>query len=104
MSPSPKVLVIRLSSLGDVILATSVPAVLKRVLPGSHITFLTKDAFLDVLRNNPYVDRLIGLGGSTSVGSSASGTAGASESASHTGIAGAGESSSGSIFSVVGEP
>lgn len=58
-SVSPKILVVRLSSLGDVILASSFPLALKDVVPDASITFLTKDAFTSVFENNPAVDELV---------------------------------------------
>lgn len=63
---SPSILVIRLSSLGDVVLATSVPAALKSRFPEARIAFLTKEAFVDVLKNNPNIDRPICLSASES--------------------------------------
>ncbi|MCX5800693.1 MAG: lipopolysaccharide heptosyltransferase II [Candidatus Eisenbacteria bacterium] len=57
---------IRLSSLGDVVLATSVPAVLKSEFPGARVAFLTKDAFAEVLGNNPNIDQTIPLTASES--------------------------------------
>jgi heptosyltransferase II len=61
MGVSPSILVIRLSSLGDVVLSTSVPAALKSKFPEARVVFLTKEAFVDVLRNNPNIDRPICL-------------------------------------------
>ena len=69
MGDSPRILVIRLSSLGDVVLATSVPAVLKSILPDARIAFLTKEVFSEVLVNNPSIDRAISLvAGENSIG------------------------------------
>jgi ADP-heptose:LPS heptosyltransferase len=52
-----KVLVIRLSSLGDVILCTSVLPFLKR--EGFRVDFLTFKPFGEVLKGQPFVDRVI---------------------------------------------
>ncbi len=52
-----KVLVIRLSSLGDVILSTSVLPPLKE--RGYSVDFLTFKPFGEVLRGQPFVDRVI---------------------------------------------
>jgi heptosyltransferase-2 len=54
-----RVLVIRLSSLGDILLTTPVLRVLREHYPAARIDFLTKTAYQDVLRANPCVDRLL---------------------------------------------
>jgi heptosyltransferase-2 len=54
--PGPA-LVVRLSSLGDVILAAHLPSLLRRAAPGRRILFAVKERFADVLRNHPDVDR-----------------------------------------------
>jgi len=57
-----RILVIRLSSLGDVMLASSVPHALKACAPGASITFLTKECYAPVLLNNPFVGELLVTG------------------------------------------
>jgi len=54
-----KILVIRLSSMGDVIYTTPVVRCLKKQLPGAEIHFLTKPAFRYIYDNNPYLDKLL---------------------------------------------
>src|SRR5919197_3556632 len=54
-----RILVIRLSSLGDILLTTPVLRVLREHCPAARIDFLTKVAYQDVLRANPCVDRLL---------------------------------------------
>ncbi len=54
-----KILVIRFSSMGDIIYTTPVVRCLKKQLPGAEIHFLTKPAFKYIYDNNPYVDRLL---------------------------------------------
>ena len=54
-----RILVIRLSSLGDILLTTPVLRVLREHCPAARIDFLTKAAYQDVLRANPCVDRLL---------------------------------------------
>jgi heptosyltransferase-2 len=56
MISAPRVLIIRLSSLGDVILTTPVPANIKAACPDSRITVLVKEAFAPVFEGNPDVD------------------------------------------------
>jgi len=54
-----KILVIRFSSMGDIIYTTPVVRCLKKQLPSSEIHFLTKPAFRYIYDNNPYVDKLL---------------------------------------------
>src|SRR5271168_4569030 len=54
-----KILVIRFSSMGDIIYTTPVVRCLKKQLPGAEIHFLTKPAFKYIYDNNPYVDKLL---------------------------------------------
>jgi len=58
-STSPSILVIRLSSLGDVVLASSVPEAVRARVPGARISFLTKECFADVLENNPNIYQIL---------------------------------------------
>ncbi|MEK6646665.1 MAG: glycosyltransferase family 9 protein [Candidatus Firestonebacteria bacterium] len=53
------ILILRLSSLGDVVLATSVIPVLKDRFPEAKISFLTSAKYVNVLQNNPYIDEII---------------------------------------------
>ena len=54
-----KILVIRFSSMGDIIYTTPVVRCLKKQLPGTEVHFLTKPAFKYIYDNNPYVDKLL---------------------------------------------
>ena len=54
-----KILVIRFSSMGDIIYTTPVVRCLKKQLPGAEVHFLTKPAFRYIYDNNPYVDQLL---------------------------------------------
>lgn len=57
-----KVLVLRFSSIGDIVLTTPVVRCLKEQLPeGSEVHFLTKNAFTDFLKNNPHISKLYGI-------------------------------------------
>lgn len=53
-----KVLIIRFSSIGDIILTTPVLRCLKRQRPETEIHYLTKNAFRTLLENNPYVSKI----------------------------------------------
>ena len=61
-----KILVLRFSSIGDIVLTTPVVRQLKTQLPGAQVHFATKPAYRGLLEANPYVDRLHLLGGSLS--------------------------------------
>ncbi|MFH2204675.1 MAG: glycosyltransferase family 9 protein [Elusimicrobiota bacterium] len=54
-----RILVLRLSSLGDVVLTAPVYRNIKAHWPDAHICVLVKPPFLPVLENNPYVDEVI---------------------------------------------
>lgn len=49
MNPGKTLLILRLSSIGDVVLTTSVLQRLKRELPGVKLVFVTKKSFSDIL-------------------------------------------------------
>jgi heptosyltransferase-2 len=53
-----KLLIIRLSSIGDIVLTTPVIRCLKEQLPGTEIHFLVKQQFYPVIQANPYVDKV----------------------------------------------
>src|ERR1700743_3509113 len=54
-----KILVIRFSSMGDIIYTTPLVRCLKQQLPDSEIHFLTKPAFKYIYDANPHLDRLL---------------------------------------------
>lgn len=58
-----KILIIRFSSIGDIVLTTPVVRCLKNQLPGCEIHYLTKAGFEPVLRGNPYIDHFHFLDG-----------------------------------------
>ena len=53
-----KFLIIRFSSIGDIVLTTPVIRNLKQQVEDSEIHFLTKSKFKGVVENNPYIDKL----------------------------------------------
>ena len=55
MSKTLKILVVRFSSIGDIVLTTPVLRALKKQL-NAEVHFLTKSSFTSLLINNPYVD------------------------------------------------
>jgi ADP-heptose:LPS heptosyltransferase len=52
---SLKILVVRFSSIGDIVLTTPVVRMLKKQL-NAQVHFLTKSAYITLLKNNPYID------------------------------------------------
>jgi len=54
-----KILIIRFSSFGDVVLSTPVPRLLKNKYPESVIHFITKKEYSSIYNNNIYVDKVI---------------------------------------------
>jgi lipopolysaccharide heptosyltransferase II len=60
-SPAPNVLVVRFSSIGDILLTTPLLRAIRHSHPGARITVLTKRAHLPLLSHNPHVHRVIGL-------------------------------------------
>jgi len=53
-----KFLVIRFSSIGDIVLTTPVVRCLKKQLATAEVHYLTKAAFKPILEANPYVDKI----------------------------------------------
>ena len=53
-----KFLIIRFSSIGDIVLTTPVIRCLKQQVPDAEVHFLVKDKFLSVVEHNPYIDKL----------------------------------------------
>ncbi len=56
---SPKILLIRLSSLGDIVLTTPAIRAVRDNFPNAHITMLTGKQSADILRENPYLNEII---------------------------------------------
>jgi ADP-heptose:LPS heptosyltransferase len=53
-----KILVIRFSSIGDIVLTTPVIRNIRQQLPDTELHYLTKNTFKTVLQHNPYIDKL----------------------------------------------
>lgn len=60
MSSIPKVkfLIIRFSSIGDIVLTTPVIRCLKQQVEGAEIHYLTKKRFSTIVKSNPYIDKV----------------------------------------------
>lgn len=53
-----KILIIRFSSIGDIVLTSPVIRCLKKEFPNAEIHYLTKKQFKGILEPNPYVDKV----------------------------------------------
>src|SRR6476660_5590464 len=53
-----KFLIIRFSSIGDIVLTTPVIRCLKQQVPHAEIHFLTKESFHPVVEHNPNIDKI----------------------------------------------
>jgi len=53
-----KFLIIRFSSIGDIVLTTPVIRCLKQQVSGAEVHFLTKNDFRELLSSNPYIDKV----------------------------------------------
>ena len=57
MSKAIKILVIRFSSIGDIVLTTPVMRCLKQQIPNAEMHFCTKSAYGHIIKNNPNIDQ-----------------------------------------------
>jgi ADP-heptose:LPS heptosyltransferase len=57
-----KFLILRFSSIGDIVLTTPVVRCLKKQMPEAEIHYFTKSKFEFLLRDNPYIDKVWLLG------------------------------------------
>jgi ADP-heptose:LPS heptosyltransferase len=53
-----KILIIRFSSIGDIVLTTPIIRCLKQQIPDAEIHYLTKQSFASMLKANPYITKL----------------------------------------------
>jgi lipopolysaccharide heptosyltransferase II len=64
---SPNILVVRFSSIGDILLTTPLLRAIRHSHPGARITVLTKREYVPLLSHNPHVHRVLGLAPGRSV-------------------------------------
>jgi heptosyltransferase-1 len=60
-TPAARILVIRLSAIGDVVMASGLIPALREIAPGAHIAWLVEPAAAPLLRHNPRLDEVIVL-------------------------------------------
>ena len=58
---SDRFLIIRLSSIGDIILTTPLVRALRKAYPNALIDYLLKEEFLELLLDNPHIDNVYSL-------------------------------------------
>jgi len=58
MNPPRRILIIRLSAIGDIIMASGLLPALRDLWPDAHFGWLAESAQADLLRHNPRLDRL----------------------------------------------
>ena len=58
---SPDVLVVRFSSIGDILLTTPLLRAIRTKWPGARVTFLTKRAYVPLVSDNPNVTEVFGI-------------------------------------------
>ena len=56
---APRYLVVQLRQIGDVVLTTPIPRILKEERPGCHVSFLTESPSHRLLEGNPFIDEVI---------------------------------------------
>lgn len=64
MLSDKKFLIIRFSSIGDIVLTTPVIRCLKQQVPGAMVHYLTKEKYRGLVSVNPYIDKVQVLGSS----------------------------------------
>ncbi len=58
-----KILIIRFSSIGDIVLTTPIVRCIKTQLPNVELHYLTKKSFQPIIESNPYIDKKFYLEG-----------------------------------------
>lgn len=58
----PKFLILRFSSIGDIVLTTPVIRCLKQQVKDAEVHYCTRDAYSEIIEHNPYIDKKIYLG------------------------------------------
>ena len=67
MAATPRILAMRFSSIGDIVLATSPLETIRNAFPDGKITFLTLERFVPLLEFHPHIDAIIPLRKTSSI-------------------------------------
>lgn len=62
---APRILIVRLSALGDIVFATSLLSGLRSAWPRAHIAWLAQAGFAGILDGDPRLDEVIGIAADT---------------------------------------
>jgi ADP-heptose:LPS heptosyltransferase len=57
----PKFLIIRFSSIGDIVLTSPIVRCVKKQIPGAEVHYITKKAFASVIESNSHIDKLYSI-------------------------------------------
>lgn len=63
----PKFLILRFSSIGDIVLTTPVVRCLKQQVKDAEVHYCTRDVFSEIIEHNPYIDKKFFLGADLSL-------------------------------------
>ena len=58
MHPPKKILILRFSSIGDIVLTSAVVRCLKKAFPESELHYATKHPYASIVKNNPNIDKV----------------------------------------------
>jgi heptosyltransferase-1 len=59
LGPRPRILLVRLSAIGDVVVTTPVTRALREALPDAYVAWVVEEKSADLLMANPYLDEVI---------------------------------------------
>jgi len=59
MSDIQSILILRFSSLGDIVMTTPMIRALRRQFPYARIDMVVREDFIDIIKNNPHLDQKI---------------------------------------------
>ncbi len=62
-STQPTILILRFSSIGDIVLTTAAFELMKKNLPGVRLVLVTKKTFVSLFEEHPFLDEVIGFEG-----------------------------------------
>ena len=58
-STQPTILILRFSSIGDIVLTTAAFELMKKNLPGVRLVLVTKKTFVSLFEEHPFLDEVI---------------------------------------------
>src|SRR5688572_2810858 len=64
---APRILIVRFSSLGDILLTTPLVRAIRTAYPAAWITYVTKTSYLPLIEDNPRINEIVGYDPSRSL-------------------------------------